>query len=85
MAEEENLKSKTKKGLFWSALERFGTQGISALFAIFLARLLSPEDYGLVALPMVFLSLAQCFVDSGFASALIRKSDLKNDSEIWST
>lgn len=79
MAEEENLKSKTKKGLFWSALERFGTQGISALFAIFLARLLSPEDYGLVALPMVFLSLAQCFVDSGFASALIRKSDLKNE------
>ena len=37
--EEESLRNKTKKGLFWSALERFGTQGISALFAIFLARI----------------------------------------------
>ena len=79
MAEEESLKNKTKKGLFWSALERFGTQGISAIFAIFLARLLSPDDYGLVAMPMVFLSLALCFVDSGFGSALIRKPDLKEE------
>lgn len=79
MAEEESLRNKTKKGLFWSALERFGTQGISAVFAIFLARLLSPDDYGLVAMPMVFLSLALCFVDSGFASALIRKPDLKEE------
>ncbi|MBR5696118.1 MAG: lipopolysaccharide biosynthesis protein [Paludibacteraceae bacterium] len=79
MAEEESLRNKTKKGLVWSALERFGTQGISALFAIFLARLLSPEDYGLVAMPMVFLSLALCFVDSGFGSALIRKPDLKDE------
>lgn len=76
---EESLKSKTKKGLFWSALERFGTQGISAVFTIFLARLLSPEDYGLVALPMVFLSIAQCFIDSGFGSAIIRKADLKEE------
>ena len=44
MAEEESLRNKTKKGLFWSALERFGTQGISAVFAIFLARLVSPDD-----------------------------------------
>lgn len=79
MAEEESLRNKTKKGLIWSALERFGTQGISALFAIFLARLLSPDDYGLVAMPMVFLALALCFVDSGFGSALIRKPDLKDE------
>lgn len=76
---EESLKNKTKKGLFWSALERFGTQSVSALFAIFLARLLSPEDYGMVAMPMVFLVLAQCFIDSGFGSALIRKPDLKEE------
>ncbi len=79
---EESLKSKTKKGLLWSALERFGTQGISAVFAIFLARLLSPEDYGLVALPMVFLTIAQCFIDSGFGSAIIRKTDLNKDDII---
>ncbi len=76
---EESLQHKTKMGLLWSAFERFGTQGISALFAIFLARLLSPEDYGLVAMPMVFMCLAQCFIDSGFASALVRKPDLKEE------
>ncbi len=76
---EDSLKNKTQKGLFWSALERFGSQSVSALFAIFLARLLSPEDYGMVAMPMVFLVLAQNFVDCGFGSALIRKSDLKEE------
>ncbi|MCQ2231294.1 MAG: lipopolysaccharide biosynthesis protein [Paludibacteraceae bacterium] len=76
---EESLQNKTKKGLFWSAFERFGTQGISALFTIFLARLLTPEDYGLVAMPVVFMTLAQCFIDSGFASALVRKSDLEEN------
>lgn len=66
-------------GLVWSAFERFGTQGISALFAIYLARLLSPGDYGLVAMPMVFMAIALCFIDSGFASALVRKPDLKEN------
>lgn len=79
---EESLKSKTQKGLFWSALERFGTQSVSALFAIFLARLLSPEDYGMIAMPMVFLILAQCFIDCGFGSALIRKIDLKEEDSV---
>lgn len=79
---EESLQNKTKKGLFWSAFDRFGTQGISALFAIFLARILSPNEYGLVAMPMVFLTLAQCFIDSGFASALVRKPDLKEEDVV---
>lgn len=73
---EESLKSTTKRGLIWSAIEKFGTQGVSFIFAIILARLLSPEAYGIVAMPMVFLALAQVFIDSGFSSALIRKPDL---------
>jgi len=74
-----DLKSTTKKGLVWSAIERFGTQGVSFLFGIILARLLSPESYGIVAMPMVFLALAQVFIDSGFSSALVRKTDLKEE------
>ena len=50
-----NLKAKTKKGLVWSAFERFGTQGVQFLFSILLARLLAPEDYGIIAMPMIFL------------------------------
>lgn len=76
---EQNLKSKTKKGLAWSKVERFAAQGIQFLFGIILARLLSPDDYGIIAMPLVFLALAQCFIDSGFSTALIRKPDLTED------
>lgn len=74
-----NLKSKTKKGLIWSSIERFATQGIQFIFGVILARLLSPEDYGTIAMPLVFLAIAQSFIDSGFSSALIRKLDLTED------
>lgn len=76
---EDSLKSQTKKGLAWSMIERFATQGIQFLFGILLARLLSPDDYGIIAMPLVFLAIAQCFIDSGFATALVRKPDLKEE------
>lgn len=75
----ENLKSKTQKGLVWSFIERFATQGVQFIFGIILARLLSPDDYGIIAMPLVFLALAQCFIDSGFSSALIRKPELSEE------
>lgn len=75
----ENLKVKTQKGLVWSFIERFATQGVQFLFGIILARLLSPEDYGTIAMPLVFLAIAQCIIDSGFSTALIRKPDLTED------
>lgn len=75
----ENLKQKTQKGLVWSFVERFATQGVQFLFGIILARLLSPEDYGTIAMPLVFLAIAQCFIDSGFSTALIRKPELTED------
>lgn len=75
----DNLKQKTQKGLVWSFVERFSTQGIQFVFSVILARLLSPDDYGIIAMPLVFLSIAQCFIDSGFSGALIRKPDLTED------
>lgn len=53
----DNLKTKTRKGLVWSVIERFATQGVQFLFGIILARLLSPEDYGTIAMPLVFWQL----------------------------
>lgn len=73
---EASLRNKTKNGLIWSTFERFSTQGVQFVFSIILARLLSPSDYGIIAMPMIFLSIAQVFIDSGFANALIRKPDL---------
>lgn len=75
----DNLKQKTQKGLAWSMIERFATQGVQFLFGIILARLLSPNDYGIIAMPLVFLAIAQCFIDSGFSTALIRKPQLSDE------
>lgn len=77
--QQESLKNKTQKGLAWSMIERFATQGVQFLFGIILARLLSPDDYGIIAMPLVFLAIAQCFIDSGFSGALIRKPNLTED------
>ena len=57
----------------WSGIDRFSTQGIQFVFSILIARLLLPEDYGVVAMLNIFLAISQTFIDSGFGTALIRK------------
>lgn len=68
-----SIKDKAVKGMLWNALERFSTQGIQFVLTIFIARLLSPADYGLIAMLSIFMAVAQAFVDSGFTNALIQK------------
>lgn len=70
-----NLKQETIHGLFWSFFERIGQQGIHFMISILLARLLLPEQFGLIAMLSIFFAVAQSFVDSGFGSALIQKQD----------
>ncbi len=67
------LKSKAMGGVFWSFLERVGQQGISFFIAIILARLLLPEQFGLVGMLSLFIEIARVFVDSGFGAALIQR------------
>ena len=74
-----SLKDKTVKGVFWSAFNRFSTQGIQFVFGILVARVLLPQEYGVVALLYVFMEISSCFVDSGFASALVRKLDRSDE------
>lgn len=71
--------SKVAKGVVWSAIERFSTQGVAFFISIILARLIAPESYGLVVMMQVFMSLSQVFIDSGFSNALMQK---KNRTEI---
>src|SRR5690554_4900647 len=71
----EISRKKVLSFLMWKFMERGGTQGIQALVQIILARLLLPEDYGLIALVTIFISLARVFVQSGFNTALIQKKD----------
>ena len=69
------LKDKTVKGVIWSSIDRFTTQGISFVFSMLIARMLLPSDYGVIAMLGIFMAVSQCFIDSGFGSALIRKKD----------
>lgn len=73
---EESLRYKTKKGLFWKFFDTFANYGMQFIVGIFMARMLSPEDYGITALPAVFLSIAGIFISGGFGTALIRKPEL---------
>lgn len=72
---EQSLKEKTVKGVVWSSIDRFTSQGISFVFSILIARLLLPSDYGVIAMLGIFMAVSQCFIDSGFGTALIRKND----------
>ncbi|MCI8527573.1 MAG: lipopolysaccharide biosynthesis protein [Lachnospiraceae bacterium] len=78
MEAENNLRKKVFSGLFWKFGERITAQFVSLLISIVLARLLIPEDYGAVAIVMVFITIANVFVGNGFGNALIRKKDADN-------
>ena len=71
----QNTKDKVISSLFWKLMERGGTQGIQFIVQIVLARLLLPEDYGIIALVAIFIIIANVFVQSGFNTALIQKKD----------
>lgn len=70
------LKAQVSSGLFWSAGARIAQQFIQFGFSVVLARLLSPGDYGLLAMVMVFTGFAAMLADAGFGSALVQKPDL---------
>lgn len=73
-----SLKQKTVSGVWWSGIERFSVQGMQFLIQIVMARLLLPSDYGMIGMLIVFLAVAQTFIDSGFSNALIQKKDRDN-------
>lgn len=62
-------------GLLWKFAERTAAQGVSFVVSVILARLLLPSDYGIVALVLIFVNLANVFVSTGFSTALIQKKD----------
>ncbi len=72
-----NLKERSISGMIWHAMERFGSSLFLFLANLILARLLSPDDFGAIAMLMVFISLSDTIVDAGFGSALVQKKDLE--------
>ena len=70
-----SLRKKTVHSIYWSSFQHFGRQAFSFLFSIILARLLLPEDFGYVAMIMVFIHISMTLIDSGLTQSLIREDD----------
>lgn len=77
---EKTIKRKTTDGLIWSSMQKFASKGLQLLFSILIARILVPEDYGLIAIANLVISLSDVLIDSGFSKALIRKKE-KNETD----
>lgn len=78
---QNNENSNIATGIVWKFAERLFSQGVSFIVSVILARLLAPEDYGVVAIVMVFIEIANVFVISGLNTALIQKKNI-NETEI---
>ena len=72
---KDSLKQKAASGMIWTAIQKYSTMIIKFISGIILARLLMPEDYGAIGMLLIFMSLAEVFIDAGFGSALIQKKN----------
>lgn len=76
---EESLKKKTVKGVGWSAIDNVVQTGVTFVVSIVLARLLTPDDYGLIGIIAIFTTVCTALINGGFTTALIRKKDATGD------
>jgi O-antigen/teichoic acid export membrane protein len=76
-----SIKQKTVVGLKWSMIDRFSSQGIRFIISIIVARILSPADYGIIGMIMIFIEISGVFVGGGFGAALIRKPN-RTDTDL---
>ena len=72
---QQELKKKTINGFFWRFGERISSQLVSFIVSIILARILLPQEYGIIALSMVFINITSVFAVSGLGTSLIQKKD----------
>lgn len=75
----ESLKKKTVNGVSWSAIDNVTQYGVQFVVSIILARLLTPDDYGLLGLITIFTAVCNTVINGGFTTALIRKKNATDD------
>jgi PST family polysaccharide transporter len=81
-----DLRQKAVRGAAWSTIENWAGQGMSFLVFLILARILGPEDFGLVALASVYVLVVQTLIRQGFAEAILQVRDLEDehlDAAFW--
>jgi O-antigen/teichoic acid export membrane protein len=72
----DTLKTKTARALSWSLAQEICQRGLQLAISIVLARLLAPEEFGLLAMLSVFIAVSQALLDSGFGSAIVQRKDI---------
>ena len=80
------LERRVTRGLTWTIVDNWGRQLLGFVVFILLANLLQPEEFGIVALAVVFVNFAQVFVDQGLGDALIQRRELTRshiDTAFW--
>lgn len=76
---EQSLKDKTVKGTAWSALDNIAQYLVQFIVGIVLARILSPDDFGLIGIVTIFNAISTAIINGGFTNALIRKKEVSDD------
>lgn len=82
------INKKVYNGFIWKFLERVGVQGVQFVLQIILARILSPEHYGMLSIMIIFVNLANVFIQTGFNTALMQNKDVTEEdysSVLWVT
>lgn len=76
---EQSFKDKTVKGTIWSGIDNVVQFGVTFVVSIVLARLLSPDDYGLIGIITIFTAICTTIINGGMGTALIRTNDATDD------
>jgi len=72
---DSKINIKATSSLLWSGVEQFGSQGLSLVITIVIARLINPADYGLIAMLSIFMAISQVFINCGFSNYLIQNKN----------
>ena len=72
---DSTINNKAITSILWSGIEQFGSQGLSLVITIVIARLISPADYGLIAMLSIFMAISQVFINCGFSNYLIQNKN----------
>lgn len=75
----ESIKKKVFSGVAWTFVQNMAVKGLTFVISIFLTRLLSPGDFGLVGMLSIFIAISEVFILSGFGDALVQKKDCNDD------
>ena len=85
---QENFKTSVVRGVLWSSLQSWGSRVLALVILILLARMLEPDDFGLIALASVYISFISIFVEQGFGDALVQYVDITSehlDTAFWTS